>query len=101
MGALTFRRKILAAIKCPHSWTKIRRTNPTANFQPHSIAYAPIDSSIVPPVLSRIGRNLTSGIIRSLAFANHLAIKINTTPTGPRIFLSRWPIPGSEPGGSE
>src|SRR5438477_11543434 len=46
-------------------------------------------SSIVPPDLRRIGKNLRAGRIKNFSFAKNFAITTPTTATGPSVFFRR------------
>src|ERR1043166_769706 len=46
-------------------------------------------SSIVPPDLSRMGRNLSAGRRKNFSFAKNFAIITPTTASGASVFLSR------------
>src|SRR5215471_12487880 len=43
---------------------------------------------MVPPVLSKTGKNFTSGRKMNFSLAKNFAIKMSTTPRGPKAFLS-------------
>ena len=51
IGALTGMPCRFASSTCPISWTNMRSTNPTANFQPQNSVYAATETSIVAEVV--------------------------------------------------
>ncbi len=94
-GAPTLSPNRRATSKWPHSWTKISSTNPTANQTPHTMAYTHIVRSIVPPVLSRTGRNFRAGRRMNLSLAKNLTQRATATPRGATSFLRRCQPLGS------
>src|SRR5437764_846909 len=75
------------------------RTKPTANHTPQASAYAPMLSSIVPPVLRITGRNFRTGQRMNFTFAKNFAIKTPITPRGPSAFLNGPPL--ADPSGGD
>jgi hypothetical protein len=59
-----------------------------ANHHPHAMAYAPMDRTIVPPVLKMTGKNLRTGRMMNFTFAPNLRSRIPTAPKDASHFFS-------------
>ena len=66
MGAETGSPWRFASSTCPSSCTRIRKTKPTANCQPHRSAYAPIETIIEPATVKIL--NLKSAAKMNFSF---------------------------------
>src|SRR5437870_10764580 len=89
-GAPTFNPMRLAASKCPHSWTKMSSTKPSAYHQPQAWAYSQMVRNMLPPVFNNTGKNFRAGTSSALNFRS----KTPRTPTGTKAFFNVCPPPG-------